>query len=111
MRTLRAAFVVTLSAACTRNAPPPVEPSHNPPALPEPTANPPPMNVPPSANPPAMVCPPRASLHQGDRCTTDGLECYLPTGGCQPSGFRCATGAWQEVTVTCNPPLPPPPAR
>ena len=100
MRTLRAAFVATVAAACSRSAPPPQEqPSHNPPALPTPDRANLPVNPPP--------CPPRESLHDGDRCASAGLECYLPTGGCQPSGFRCEGGAWHEVTVTCNPPPPP----
>jgi hypothetical protein len=101
MRTLRAAFVVTVAAACTRNTPPPEEPSHNPPALPAPDV----AMIP--HNPPAAVCPPRETLHEGDACTAAGLDCYLPTGGCQPSGFQCREGRWREVTVTCNPPSPP----
>lgn len=112
MRTLRAAFVVTLTAACTHTPPPQpqMEPTHNPPAIPEPagdasTSPPLPTNPPPPTNP--SMCPPRASLHRGDRCAPDGLACYLPTDGCQPSGFRCAEGVWQEVEITCNPPPPP----
>lgn len=103
MRTLRAAFVVTVAAACTRNAPPPEEPSRNPPALP--VADPDVAR--PVANPPGPVCPPRATLHSGDACSSEGLDCYTPTGGCQPSGFQCREGRWREVEVTCNPPPPP----
>jgi len=87
------------------------EPSRNPPEMRPPTANPPPTPPPdvvaPPTNPPEPTCPPRSALHEGDRCPAPGLECYMPTDGCQPSGFRCADGAWREVTVTCNPPPPP----
>lgn len=103
MRTLRAAFVVTAAAACTRPAPPPEEPTRNPPALPAAAPDAPPL----PGNPPGPVCPPRASLRNGDPCDAPGLDCYLPTGGCQPSGFHCEGGAWREVSVTCNPPPPP----
>ena len=106
MRTLRHAFVLTIaSAACTRGAPPPVEPTreptHNPPAIPPPAAMNPPVPT------PAATCPPRDTLRGGAPCTTPGLGCYLPTDGCQPSGFQCEGGVWREVTVTCNPPPPP----
>jgi hypothetical protein len=103
MRTLRSAFVVTLTAAaCTRNAPPTEEPHRNPPALPVPDV----AMLP--HNPPGPVCPPREALHDGEACTAPGLDCYMPTGGCQPSGFQCREGRWHEVMVTCNPPMPQP---
>lgn len=106
MRTLRAAFVVTFNAACTHTPQPQMEPTHNPPAIPEPAADAATLPMLPT-NPPMPVCPPRASLHRGDRCAPDGLDCYAPTGGCQPSGFHCAAGVWTEIEVTCNPPPPP----
>ncbi|MEZ4389664.1 MAG: hypothetical protein R3A48_01105 [Polyangiales bacterium] len=109
MRTLRAAFVVTVAAtACARPAPPPEEPSRNPPApdpQPVPPTHPPAMPV--GNPPPPSACPPRDQIQVGAACTT-GLSCYMPTGGCQPSGFECTEGVWREVTVTCNPPPPPP---
>lgn len=94
MKRLRAAWVITVSAACARAQPPLQEVSHNPPALPAPRENTTP------------TCPPREAIRAGAACET-GLSCYLPTGGCQPSGFQCEAGRWREVTVTCNPPPPP----
>lgn len=108
MRTLRSAFVVTITAAaCSRPAPTPpqMETAHNPPALPDPTPAPPTNTAPAQA----ATCPPRETLRDGAPCASPGLECYTPTGGCQPSGFRCAEGVWHEVAVTCNPPPPPRP--
>lgn len=101
-------MVTVAAAACTRNAPPPEEPSRNPPAPqpePVPPTHPPPMPIgnPP---PPRPACPPRDQIQVGAACQT-GLSCYMPTGGCQPSGFQCADGVWREVVVTCNPPPPP----
>ncbi|MFO0628550.1 MAG: hypothetical protein U0325_23455 [Polyangiales bacterium] len=99
MKRLRAALVVTLSTACASpRAPEPVQVSHNPPA---PMPSPPPT-------PEAPTCPPRGSIQVGATCA-NGLECFLPTGGCQPPGYRCDDGHWREVSVTCNPPPPPRP--
>ena len=87
MKRLRAAWVITVSAACTRTQAPP-EVAHNPPPIPAPS------------------CPPREAIRAGAPCEA-GLSCYLPTGGCQPPGFRCEDGRWREVWATCNPPPPP----
>ena len=148
MRSLRAAFVVTL-AACThgnpppstqavhRNPPepttPPVAPDATPPSPvvapdagscegpagrdgcpPEIATNPPPPTIAPviPSNPPRVIvpstaqCPPRERIRAGAPCAPAGLGCYLPTDGCQPSGFRCTDGRWTEVEITCNPPMP-----
>ncbi len=106
MRTLRSAFVVTVTAAaCSRQAPPAeTPPLRNPPMLPSPTPA-----ATDAAPPAATTCPPRESLREGAPCASPGLGCYLPTGGCQPSGYQCADGVWREVSVTCNPPPPPRP--
>lgn len=99
MKRLRAALVVTVSAACTpARAPETVEVTRNPPAL----------NPQPPAPPAAPTCPPRPSIQTGAPCAA-GLACYIPTGGCQPPGYRCDDGHWREVWSTCNPPPPPRP--
>lgn len=107
MRSLRSAFVFTFTAAtaaCASNptTPPVQEPHRNPPAQPDPTP------IAPPRNPPAPVCPPRAEIRAGAPCPVEGLECHLPTGGCQPGGWVCERGAWRETPMpTCNPPAPP----
>ncbi len=107
MRVLRPAFVVTLAAtaaACaSQPEPAPVAPTRNPPAQPAPQ----PEAVTPIRNPPEPACPPRGEITAGAPCAPSGMECYQPTGGCQPSGYVCEGGAWRETPQpTCNPPAP-----
>lgn len=106
MRPLRSAFVVTLSTAAA--VAPACSRSPTQPAVVEPTRNPPAPEVHHTMNPPAPVCPPREAITVGAHCDFEGLECYQPTGGCQPGGFACRSGAWVETPQpTCNPPPPP----
>lgn len=86
---------MTAAAACSHSTPPSAAPARNPPA-PDPL-------VEPTRNPPPPSCPPREAIRAGEACET-GLACYLPTDGCQPSGYRCVEGVWREISVTCNPP-------
>lgn len=108
MRVLRPAFVVTIAAAsvacASQPAPQPTEPTRNPPAQPAP------QPVEPHRNPPEPTCPPRGQITAGAPCAPNGMDCYLPSGGCQPPGFRCENGAWLQLPQpTCNPPPPPSP--
>jgi len=69
----------------------------------------PPAPLPPEPPPPEPVCP--TEIRSGEACSTEGQRCEDENhpSGC-PQGHECTGGVWQELQVTCNPPMPLPPA-
>ncbi|MGK3993143.1 hypothetical protein [Sorangium sp. So ce1024] len=52
---------------------------------------------------------PETRPQAGSPCEQEDLSCGYGEDGCgRPIESRCAGGAWQDVTATCNPPPPPP---